>query len=108
MNSMPILFAASSRFPTVTVFIIALALVVTGAFIWAAFIREPGKQHSRHRRHHWRQSKPGKSDSSDESHSHRRMSSKKRRRRRKERPSNPTLAETGGLPPKRSEGGESH
>lgn len=100
------ILALSAGFPTITVFIIALVLVIAGVFIWAAFVREPGQHHShRHRKHHWRQPKPEKDDEADEHRKRGLFGSGKRRRRRKNRPVNPTLAETGGLPPKRADDG---
>lgn len=88
--------------------IAALGLVVLGiAMIWLRF----RPRHARHHRHHHRSSRtatappapdtpPEDQDENGEtSHPHRR-----RRRRRAHRGRNPTLAETGGLPPPRPEG----
>jgi len=93
----------------------ALAMVFLGALVWAAFFRKPGhRQHRSHHHHHDRL--PGDAaetpvaadatvgaavpteDSAHHQHKHRR-----RRRRRMYQGHNPTLAETGGLPPKRAE-----
>lgn len=87
--------------------VLAVFLVVTlGAFIWAAFFR----RHRRHHHHHHSHDRTPESPSgarvregssppaSASSHHHRR----RRRRRRPEHPLNPTLAQTGGLPPLRS------
>ncbi len=86
-----------------------LAVIVLAVFYWAVALRKP--EDFRHRRHHWRKrhhekrsSAEGTSDDEaqekDESNL---FGKRRRRRRRKHRPTNPTLAETGGLPPKRSE-----
>ncbi|MGN6555901.1 MAG: hypothetical protein ACTHLW_19510 [Verrucomicrobiota bacterium] len=84
--------------PGMTLFIEALVLVVAAVFVWAAFIRKAGERHPHHDRpHHWRASKSAEGKSTKPS-----VDSKGRqRRRRKGRPLNPTLAETGGLPPVR-------
>jgi hypothetical protein len=92
----------------------ALVLVFLGALIWAAFFRKPSHRH--HRSHHRHHRDPGDTadtpvaadaavgaavptdDSRHHRHKHRR-----RRRRRMYQGRNATLAETGGLPPKRSE-----
>ena len=75
-------------------------------FVWAAFFRRRRRHHARHHGHH--QDSPAATNpnpparttgaAGPEAHSHR-----KRRRRRTHRPRNPTLAETGGLPPVRPE-----
>lgn len=85
--------------------ILGLALVVIAgiAFVWAAFIRKPSRPHHHHHRHHWRRPKPA-AEETQKTHKNRGLFRRKRhRRRRKNRPANPTLAETGGLPPVRSE-----
>lgn len=76
----------------------ALLLVVVSLVAWAYLVRSRRRERSRrysrygHRHHH---------------HRHRGVrlfgSHRRRRRRRKERPRNPTLAETGGLPPPRTD-----
>ncbi len=78
----------------------AILLVVLGVFAWAMFWRKPRRRsHSdRHHRHAGGNSRPAVApDPADEKSGWRR----KRRRRREHRPRNPTLAETGGLPPPR-------
>lgn len=84
--------------------ILAVLLVMTlGAFVWAAFFRRHHRRH--HHSHHRRSESPGAPAARDgddpssprPSHHHHR-----RRRRRTERHLNPTLAQTGGLPPVRS------
>jgi hypothetical protein len=80
----------------------AIFLVVLVVFIWAAFWRKPRHQHHSHHRtleegglpaRHKRRSALG------------RLFGRKRHKRRhsRERPTNPTLADVGGLPPNRDE-----
>jgi Flp pilus assembly protein TadB len=74
------------------------------ALLWAALVR---KRKRRHRHHHHHSSSAGtqaasslaSAEVSDNGLERRR----KRRRRRDHRPRNPTLAETGGLPPVRTD-----
>ena len=73
-------------------------LAVVGAIVaWAIFIRKP--KDDRQRRHHWRDQRR---DSHRSHHKSWRLFGHGGRRRKKRRPRNPTLAETGGLPPPRS------
>ncbi|PYI83220.1 MAG: hypothetical protein DME26_15440 [Verrucomicrobia bacterium] len=79
---------------------IALALSA-GLFIWAAFWRKRKRAHSSSQ--HRQQDLPPGGEPSESSHK------RHKRRHRKashpdKRPRNPTLAETGGLPPARPEG----
>jgi FtsZ-interacting cell division protein ZipA len=81
-----------------------VTLVVVG---WAVFVRKrkDDKEHRHHKHHHHHQQQPPQESESapgEEGGSHRRR--KWRRRRREHRPRNPTLAETGGLPPIRNQG----
>ncbi len=82
----------------------AVALLVILFLGWAIFIRKRKKDladwrlHRHHSHHSSDVNSPTESASDNEPHHHRR-----RRRRRSHRPRNPTLAETGGLPPVRSE-----
>ena len=69
---------------------IGIALVV---MIWAKFFRKAGEAETKH---HWLQD--AAEEDSDRGHSRRK---KRKRLRREHRPRNPTLAETGGLPPSR-------
>jgi len=72
--------------------IAAISIVVVG---WAMFVHKPGRHH--HHRHHRKEQRPATGVSEHQ------PGRKWRRRRRKDRrPRNPTLAETGGLPPTRS------
>ena len=82
----------------------AVALVTLGVVIWAAYIRKPAHKQSRH--YHYPSNEPASANSNAESEPDEgsgRSYRRKRRRRREHRPRNPTLAETGGLPPLRSE-----
>lgn len=86
----------------------AIGLVTLLALVWAAFFRKRNRRaHSRHHHHHPRHSSesseaPGASTEADDA-----VPREKRRHRRRShhrpRPLNPTLAETGGLPPIRPE-----
>jgi ABC-type nickel/cobalt efflux system permease component RcnA len=78
----------------------ALVGVIGLVLLWAVFLRKPRRQHHHHSHHHSR-AEDG-SDTADSTSSPKRR--KWRRRRRDHRPRNPTLAETGGLPPLRSDG----
>ncbi|HYG24836.1 MAG TPA: hypothetical protein VEH04_18870 [Verrucomicrobiae bacterium] len=82
----------------------AIVLVVVAVLVWAVAFRKP-EDETRHRKHHWRRTRSGKARDG-ESSSKGWFSSKRRKRRRKDRPLNPTLAETGGLPPKRADDAE--
>ena len=86
----------------------AVSVVTLCLFIWAAYFRKRPRQHShRHHHHHHRshdQAEPnGASANLESEQDNERRYRKKRRRRREHRPRNPTLAETGGLPPLRTE-----
>ena len=89
----------------VWILLAALAGVTLLVFLWAAFLLKRRRHGWRHNSHH--SSRNGHNHAPvhtsepvpAENHSRR----KRRRRRRAHRPRNPTLAETGGLPPIRSE-----
>jgi hypothetical protein len=79
-----------------------LSAVILLAVVWVAFLYKDGRRHSHHHSHHHSHQhglEPADRDGEDasEPHKHRKW----RRRRREHRPRNPTLAETGGLPPLR-------
>jgi hypothetical protein len=82
----------------ITVVLGAAAIVGALAVFWAVYIRKPERDGSR--RYVYPSSRGPSSSNSDWSSS---PEKKKRRRRRRRRRRNPTLAETGGLPPIRSE-----
>jgi FtsZ-interacting cell division protein ZipA len=85
----------------------AVAIVTLMLVIWAAYFRKPTRHRSHH--HHNHHESPEESDAEEymasasaEGEGGRRYR-RKRRRRREHRPRNPTLAETGGLPPLRAD-----
>ena len=82
----------------------AVGVVTLLVVIWAAYIRKRPKSHS-HRYHYPSDEQETSSSSSggDPQENGEKRYRRKRRRRREHRPRNPTLAETGGLPPLRSE-----
>ncbi len=78
-------------------------LLLVVLLVWALFLRKRPHSHSHsHSRHHRgiQIEESGESDSDHARHLHRH---RRKRRRRDHRMRNPTLAETGGLPPPRSE-----
>jgi hypothetical protein len=80
----------------------AVAIVTAAVVVWALFFRKRRRHHS-HAHHHPHESSaadPAGNGEASHSHPHGR---RRRRRRRHHRPRNPTLAETGGLPPVRPE-----
>lgn len=82
----------------------AVAVVTLAVVVWAVYIRKPPRQHSRH--YHYPENEANSSSLESDSESdggNGKHYRRKRRRRREHRPRNPTLAETGGLPPLRSE-----
>ena len=81
----------------------AVSLVAGGLLFWASAIRKRRRRRSAPHRPHYARKSAGHSDGGEAgsrpvAHSHRR-----RRRWRERLPRNPTLAETGGLPPLRPE-----
>ncbi len=82
-----------------------LLLVSLFVFIWAAFFRkQPRRRHS----HHWKFPKPAANGAAEAPTQHRPRFRFWRRHRpiHKKRLPNPTLAETGGLPPARANDAE--
>ena len=83
----------------------AVVLVTSLAMAWAAFIRKraatPGRQLSSHSSNDSARRADSREGQGAGSESQGRR--RRRRRRREHRPRNPTLAETGGLPPPRGE-----
>ena len=82
-----------------------LAWVTLLLLIWAAFIRRKRRRHHSHHHHH-HDAKPAEAATVAPNEEEPVQPEKRRRRRRshhRHRPRNPTLAETGGLPPIRSE-----
>jgi ABC-type nickel/cobalt efflux system permease component RcnA len=95
----------------------AIAVVLLLGLTWVLLIQRSRKARHSHRHHHHHHDRPqqfGKdpasaneeeeeeedSDGEDDDEPHKK---RRRRRRREHRPRNPTLAETGGLPPVRTE-----
>ena len=79
----------------------AFILVIASIILWAVYIRKPKRPHHTHHRHHHHSSSADvKSNETGEQAPQRR---KWRRPRRPHRQMNPTLAETGGLPPMRDQ-----
>lgn len=85
----------------------ALAAVTLLLVLWAVYFRKRSRSHSHHHHHHGDSPEAtnpvNDSLASASGVSGDRRYRRKRRRRREHRPRNPTLAETGGLPPVRSE-----
>jgi hypothetical protein len=87
----------------------SVAFVTLLAIMWAVASRKRRRRHSRHHSHHHSHSEqrasapeePQEEPSPDEPGLERRRR-RRRHRRREHRPRNPTLAETGGLPPVRT------
>ena len=81
-------------------------LIVVSAifFIWASVFRKTRKRHHSYDR--FRKSKSAEAKKDRHEHQHHRPGvfrrKKRHRRHHRERPRNPTLSETGGLPPVRS------
>ena len=89
-------FAVNSPSAELVVVIGAAILVSLLVILWTIFFR---KKPRRHRGTFYNSPSSGSNSSNADSQS---SSGSRRRRRRKERPRNPTLAETGGLPPLRN------
>jgi hypothetical protein len=87
----------------------AAAAVTLLLVLWAVYVRKgPGRRsHHHHHHHHPEPADPSSLSASQEDAEVEGTAEKryrrKRRKRREHRPRNPTLAETGGLPPLRSE-----
>jgi len=84
----------------------AVGVVTALVLIWAVYFRKKPHRHSHHHHHHHSDEAQEPAEASMNSGSGvsgERRYHRKRRRRREHRPRNPTLAETGGLPPMRVE-----
>ena len=84
----------------------AIGLVTLLALLWAIFLRKSRRRRHSHRHSHQHSSRP--TESAEASNDEGALSPPQDRRklgrtRRRRRSRNPTLAETGGLPPVRSE-----
>jgi len=85
----------------------SIGMVTLLALVWATFFRRLGRRRRKHHHSHQQSSGPAEATkaamdedapATPDKHRHRRRSGRRRRSR------NPTLAETGGLPPIRPEG----
>jgi len=74
----------------------AVLLVALAVMIWAVAFRKKRKRTRLYHRHH-----RSSAESAASANSEKRSPGSRRRREGRERPRNPTLAETGGLPPVR-------
>lgn len=86
----------------------AVALVTLILVIWAVYFRKSPRRQSHHHWHHHSHDSTSSAGSQNQNDADSDASAetrhrRKRKRRREHRPRNPTLAETGGLPPIRSE-----
>ena len=79
----------------------SILLVTAALLLWAAFFRKPKRPHHRHSWGSQRDPIQGTKAIVAEAEHHRHSGRHRhhRRRRQQHRPRNPTLAETGGLPP---------
>jgi hypothetical protein len=80
----------------------AVGLVTVLILAWAIFIRKRPDESSR--RYRYRSSRASSEAGTNSAANSDLPKERRKRRRRKHRPRNPTLAETGGLPPIRTEG----
>jgi len=82
----------------------AILLVAAGLALWASAVRKRHRRRSAPHRPHYSHPSSGHSGGEEDGEPRHSSHSRHRRRRRREhRPRNPTLAETGGLPPIRSD-----
>jgi hypothetical protein len=81
----------------------AFVLVTAVLLVWARYFRKRRRHHSHHHHHHHHSSSEQSVASGTDMSASAQEPHKRRRRRREHRPRNPTLAETGGLPPLRSD-----
>jgi hypothetical protein len=84
----------------------SLFIVIGAVFFWAAVIRKRRDRYTSHRERHRDDHRP-RSNPGEDSSKGPRVRRRKRRSSHPRYPKNPTLAETGGLPPiRRDEGAE--
>ena len=86
----------------------AVGVVTLLVVLWAVYLRKRPGEHSHRHHHHHHHSRAqddtvSSSANGDPDGTTEKRYRRKRRRRREHRPRNPTLAETGGLPPLRTE-----
>ena len=81
-----------------------IILVTLAALFWALMFHQRKSSHRRRRQHHHHHHKSGPADEPSKAVSgFKQLLDRHRRHRRERRALNPTLAETGGLPPVREE-----
>lgn len=90
--------SGASGFRQTMIIIGAILLVAVAVLLWAVYIRKP-----RLAKHHGRDSERGMLLTDDEMKSRQQSRPHRKHRRRRSRSRNPTLAETGGLPPIRND-----
>lgn len=99
----PLLVPSTKISPEIIILLVAIGVIVLLIVVWAVFFRRspdelggwgPGRSSHSY--------KPQEETGGSGSRRHRKW----RRRRREHRPRNPTLSETGGLPPARSDDSE--
>lgn len=83
--------------------VLASCVVGLGFLIWAAFFYTRRRSRRKRHHHHHRSTSSGSLAESSQTVERESGSRRRRRRRRDHRPRNPTLAETGGLPPVRED-----
>jgi FtsZ-interacting cell division protein ZipA len=84
----------------------SIGLVSLLLLLWAAFVRKKRRRrHSHHHQHHQteRPAEVPEAPQHEEAAASREKRHRRRRSRHRHRPRNPTLAETGGLPPIRQD-----
>jgi type VI protein secretion system component VasK len=88
------------------ILVATLSVIAVTALIWAVYVRKRKRRHKHHHHHHNpnRYGQIQTDDASAAADGSQMFHKRKGRRRREHRPRNPTLAETGGLPPARGEG----
>jgi hypothetical protein len=86
-----------------TIFFGSIALIVFVVFAWAIVFRKQRHRHHRHHHHQKRRYPEPVMNKSDEPRRGIFFNRRKKRKRKERLRANPTLAETGGLPPPRDE-----
>lgn len=99
-NSIRPLIPSGSSVAQAVIYFGALFMVAPGVFVWAVFRTQHRQRHSHHNR-----LKPAPNAVSEDAHGKKSFlrSRRKHQRQPEDLPRNPTLAETGGLPPVRTE-----
>ena len=81
----------------------AIGSVTLLAVLWAMYFRKKKRRKRKHHSHHESSPPTAELEAADAEPSEHHHRHRRRRKRRDHRPRNPTLAETGGLPPIRSD-----